>query len=139
MKKKIMMIGMSVLMTMTGLKAQQEILDKNDFFDGRTWTVVDTVPVDLDMNESNLYSKQGEYRKEWIKKNQYLIGTVFFGVVTPLVVLIATITDDSYSESGGSNGCRLANTIQCSGIAKSTGQQCQRQTTDCSGRCHDHR
>ena len=141
MKKKIMVIGLSVLTTMTGLKAQQEILDKNDFFDGRTWTVVDTVPVDLDVSESNSYYKKGDYRKEWIKKNQYLIGTVFFGIVVPVVTLIATKSDDSYSgntynRSGGSSGC---GTVQCSGIAKSTGQQCQRNTTDCSGRCHDHR
>ncbi|MDB4327676.1 hypothetical protein N9962_00860 [bacterium] len=33
----------------------------------------------------------------------------------------------------------LSNSVQCSGIAKSTGVQCKNKTNDSSGRCHHHR
>ena len=140
MKKKIMMIGMSVLMTMTGLKAQQEILDKNDFFDGRTWTVVDNDSIDLNVSKSNSYSKQEDNKKKRIKENQQVIGGILVSVLFPAVIYFATNIKykegNSYNGSGGSSGC---GTVQCSGIAKSTGQQCKNETTDCSGRCHHHR
>jgi hypothetical protein len=147
MKKKIMIIGMSVLMTMTGLKAQQEILDKNDFritnfidLNVSTWTVVDNDSIDLNVSKSNSYSKQEDNKKKRIKENQQVIGGILVSVLFPAVIYFATNIKykegNSYNGSGGSSGC---GTVQCSENAVSTGQRCKNETTDCSGRCHHHR
>ena len=135
MKKKIMVIGLSVLTTMTGLKSQ--------WGNELSFTTVATYPCeDEHYYNDTIVKRSGKF---WERNQELVIGIASLMVV-PIVAKIMWSLEDkdnstigSGGTSGGSSGCRLANAVQCSGIAKSTGQQCQNRTTDCSGRCHHHK
>lgn len=146
MNKKIKMIGMSVLLTMTtGLKAQQEILDKNDFFDGRTWTTVSTHPCEDDHYYVDTSVKhKGTF---WEQSKELILGVASLTVI-PIISMIMWRNDDTPPDlgpsgtsgggSGGSSGGRLTYAVQCIRIAQSTGQQCQRMTKNANRDCGQH-